>query len=438
MRRPRVLLATFGSLGDLHPMVALAGGLASAGFDVRIASSALHRARVESAGIEFVAIRPDVTPDDATLTRRVLDRWRGPAVLVRELMMRPLRETYDDLAAAAHDADLLLAGEIVYAAPLVAEKLCKPWMSVILAPFSFLSALDSPVYPNLPWRERWSQAPASLQRVLRAAARRHTRPWFQAVDDLRAELGLRASHHPLFDDKYSVDGTLALFSPMLGAPQRDWPEAVVQCGFVWHDGTAMEAAARAELERFLAAGDAPIVFTLGSSAVFDPGEFYSAGLAAARALGRRALLLAGGNAGALQAAHGMGGDLAVFDYAPHSLVFPQAAAIVHQGGVGTTAQALRAGRPQLVVPFAFDQPDNAARVERLGVARVLARHRFTAARAVPALQHLLEHGRPESGPHRTVHAHRAVQVAARIHEDCGLQRAIHAIHQRLTGPTPTA
>ncbi len=130
-----------------------------------------------------------------------------------------------------------------------------------------------------------------------------------------------------------------------------------------------------ELLRFLDAGEPPIVFTLGSAAVWIADDFYAVSIAAARALGRRALLLAGENAADIRA-HAPDG-IGVFDYAPHSAVMPRAGVIVHQGGVGTTAQALRAGRPMLVVPFGQDQPDNARRVVGLGVARTIPEGRLS-------------------------------------------------------------
>jgi UDP:flavonoid glycosyltransferase YjiC (YdhE family) len=389
-----LLLATLGSLGDLHPMIALGRGLAARGHAVVIASSAAHRPRVVEAGLGFAAIRPDLEPGDAELARRVLDPVRGPEVLLRELVMGSVRATHADLGAAARacGAQLLVAGEVVYAAPLVANALGIPWVAALLQPFSLLSAHDPPVMPNLPFARAIRRAPPALQRLLLAAARRHTRGWFAPLDQLRAELGLPRARHPLFEEKFSPWLNLALFPRELAAPQPDWPAPIVQPGFLYYDGAAPDPAAAASLRAFLDAGEPPIVFTLGSSAVQAPGRFYEASLEAARRLGRRALLLAG----SWRPPSGSASDRALHtpaaaavDYAPHSLAFLRACAIVHQGGVGTTAQALRAGHPQLVVPFAFDQPDNAARIERLGVGRALARRRYDGERAARALGELL-------------------------------------------------
>ena len=142
----------------------------------------------------------------------------------------------------------------------------------------------------------------------------------------------------------------------------------------------------AALTAFLQAGPAPLVFTLGSAAVHDPGDFYVESLKAARRLGRRAVLLVGPE-GDLSVADGP--DAIAVGYAPFSLLFPHAAAVVHQGGVGTTQQALRAGRPQLVVPVLGDQFDNAARVVRLGCGATLGRGRYRAERVATVLERVL-------------------------------------------------
>jgi UDP:flavonoid glycosyltransferase YjiC (YdhE family) len=105
-------------------------------------------------------------------------------------------------------------------------------------------------------------------------------------------------------------------------------------------------------------------------------------------------------------------------YVPHGEVFPRALANIHQGGIGTTAQALRSGRPMLVVPHAFDQPDNAARVSNLGVGRTLFPKRYTATRAVEHIRALLEN---------PSYAQRAAEVGAIVRVEDGVQRACDAL-----------
>jgi UDP:flavonoid glycosyltransferase YjiC (YdhE family) len=178
-----------------------------------------------------------------------------------------------------------------------------------------------------------------------------------------------------------------------------------------------------ELSRFLDAGPPPVVFTLGSSAVMDAGRFFEESLDAARAVGRRAVLLVGRDPRNRSLTPLPDSAIAV-EYAPYSAVLPRAAAVVHQGGVGTTAQALRAGRPMLVVPWSHDQPDNAERVRRLGVGLTVSRARYRAATAAAALRRLL--GEPPFGE-------RAAEIGRLVRAEDGAADACDALERSLSG-----
>ena len=86
---------------------------------------------------------------------------------------------------------------------------------------------------------------------------------------------------------------------------------------------------------------------------------------------------------------GLDAERVGFDYAPYGQLFSRSAVVVHQGGIGTTSQVLRAGVPMLVMPYSHDQPDNAARCKRLGVAEVINRNNYKAEKVVPKLKKIL-------------------------------------------------
>jgi UDP:flavonoid glycosyltransferase YjiC (YdhE family) len=130
-----------------------------------------------------------------------------------------------------------------------------------------------------------------------------------------------------------------------------------------------------ELENFLQSGDAPIVFTLGSAAVMDPRDFFEQSIKAAKILQKRAVMLYGIFN---EPPTGLDDQRVGFDYAPYGELFSRASVVVHQGGVGTTSQVLRAGVPMVVMPYSHDQPDNAARCRRLGLAEVVSRDDYNA------------------------------------------------------------
>jgi UDP:flavonoid glycosyltransferase YjiC (YdhE family) len=372
-------------------------------------------------------LRPDWDPGDPELIRQCEDLKRGPEILFRKLILPHLRDTYHDLLAAVTEpdtisgrsADLMIAGELVYAAPLTAEKLHLNWASAILSPTSFFSAHDPSLLVNIPAAYRLRRAGWPVNRALLNFGRLVSRHWWNCVRDLRRELGLNPQCDPVFRDKFSPHLVLALFSHTLAQPQPDWPPSVVQPGFVFHERETTPLPP--ELIAFLASGEAPIVFTLGSTAVHNPGNFYQASLEAVRRLRRRAILV-GVKPGVLPANALNSPDILTLPYVPYSQLFPHAAVTVHQGGSGTTGQAMRAGRPMLFVPYGWDQPDNAARVERLGCALSIARAQYTVESAAAALARLL------SEPHFAL---RAAQIAADLEQEDGLAGACNAIESIL-------
>ena len=387
-----------------------------------VASTEFYRSKVEGLGIGFLPLRPNWDTSARELIRQCEDLKSGPEVLFRKLVLPHLRDTYDNLLSAAADSDLMIAGELVYAAPLVAEKLGLRWASAILSPASFLSAHDPSVLVNAPGLIHLRKLGWPVYRAALNIGRMGIRHWFDPVRHLRREEGLRVDCDPLFRDKFSPDLVLALFSSCLAQPQPDWPAHTVQPGFVQFDREGSRAdSSSPELTDFLAAGPAPIVFTLGSTAVHNPGGFYEASAEAARRLGARAVLLLGSNA-ALRVSSP---EILALPYAPYSQIFPHAAVIVHQGGSGTVGQALRAGRPMLIVPYGWDQPDNAARVERLGVGLHVPRSKYSAPTAAATLERLL--GDPRF-------AVRAAELGARLQKEDGVASACDAIESVLANP----
>jgi rhamnosyltransferase subunit B len=412
------VLATLGSLGDLHPMIALALGLKSRGHQVALATTDFYRTKVESAGLTFRNLRPSVSPDDAQIIRQVMDLKKGPEYLIRTLLMPYLRDMYQDLLAATLDTDFLIAGEIVFAASLVAEKRRLPWAAAILAPFSLFSAYDPSVLPLLPFSEVLTAAPAWVQRCLLRAGKARIHNWGTPITHLRRELGLSASAHPLYEDRFSPRLNLAMFADVLGSPQQDWPTNTIQTGFAYYETPQETQGVNTQIDDFLLAEPRPIVFTLGSAAVLHAERFFDESAMAADLLGVRALLVMGKNSA--PADHSS--MLMCVDYAAYSRIFPQSLCVVHQGGVGTTAQALRAGTPQLVMPYAFDQPDNAARITRIGVGMSIRKDRYKAVRVADRLRDLL------ADPAYRI---KARDVSRRLASQAGVERACGAIESVL-------
>jgi UDP:flavonoid glycosyltransferase YjiC (YdhE family) len=413
-------LVTLGSWGDVLPYLAIALGLRERGHQVILATSACHREKVVALDVGVRIVRPDSDwVADPALMRRRSHPGLGLIRVARDWLLPALRETYEDTAAAVEGADLLVSHPLAaYAARLVAEKTRVPWVSTMLVPLGFFSAYDDTALPlpavlSAPFRWLGPRFRSSMLWSGARATRFLAKPWYR----LRAELNLppAADRNPL-DDSHSPELNLALFSKLLADRQPDWPPQTVITGFPLSaraGGTGLPP----ELARFLDSGPPPMVFTLGTAVGSDAGRFYEVSLAAARFLGHRAVFVGSGVPQRLTA----GSEVITLDYAPYAELFPRAAVVVHHGGIGTTGLAMQSGRPMLVMPRAWDQPDNAARVARLGVARVLPRHRYTASRVASELRHLL------AGAYQQ----RALAVRDQLRQEDGVRAACDAIEPRL-------
>jgi len=383
----RIVLTTFGSYGDIHPYLAIAAELRSRGHHPVIATSELYREKLLAGGIDFVPVRPNIPPpqeQDPVMMEKVMNPKSGSSFLLNEMLFPFVRESYDDLLRAVADADLLLTHPISFAGPLVAQKTGLPWVSSVLAPVSFMSAYDPPVPPFWPWmRHLQLLGPRFVAAFFKQVKKYYKNKDFEVF---REELGLPDRGSPVFEGQHSPTLILALFSALFAQPQPDWPAQARVTGFAFYDGRN-ELAMPPELTRFLDEGPTPIVFTLGSSAVWVARDFYRESIAAAKLLGRRAVLLIGDERNQLR--ESLPPEIIAVNYAPFEALLARACAMVHHGGVGTTSNGLRAGIPTLIVPFAFDQPDNAAHAARLGCSRTLPRAKYHAARVARELDILL-------------------------------------------------
>jgi rhamnosyltransferase subunit B len=315
-----------------------------------------------------------------------MDTKTGPELIFKELMVPNLRPMYKDILKATKNADLIISGEIVLPIKSVVEKTGIKWVSSSLAPISFLSTEDPSVYPSAEFLENLRFMPSIFHRLVLNFAKKTALNWFEPYKEFRRELGLDENHNPMFGDKYSRLLHLAMFSKVLAKPQSDWARSTLQTGFCFYDGNQDLGNMPEDLNKFLDAGEPPIVFTLGSAAVMDAHDFYEQSIVAAKLVNKRAVMLYGIFN---EPPKGLDADRVGFDYAPFSQVFPRACAVVHQGGVGTTSQVLRAGVPMIVMPYSHDQPDNAARCKRLGVSETINRNNYKAENVANILKKLL-------------------------------------------------
>lgn len=373
-----VLLATLGSAGDLHPYVALGRALARRGHRVTLVTHGYYEPLVRRAGLGYAELAP--AGEFLALTReRRLTSVRVAFRLVAERAVVPFTRRLYRIIEERHEPGrtVVVANALAFGARLAQEKLGVPLATVHIYPFDFRSLHASPHFP------RW--LPRALKRLgyraLDAVVDRRLAP---ATNAFRAELGLAPVARLLAQWWQSPRRILGLFPEWFGPPQPDWPPQTLLTGFPLYDESCVLAVPPGA-ERFLDAGEPPIVFATASW-MQHAARFFEASAEACARLGRRGLLL---TAFPQQLPARLPDGVRHFESIPYAWLLPRAAAFVHHGGIGSVSSALAAGVPQLVTPLILDQPDNAARLRGLGVAATLQPRAYRAPAAAAALERLL-------------------------------------------------
>jgi len=384
--RPRSLfiVVAFGSAGDVHPMAALAQALQARRHRVVLLASAVFEPLARQLGLAFEPLGSVKDFEDVASHPDMWHPLRGLAAMapgVEEANRLAYAAIARIAAGAAGLPVRLVATTLAFAARSARDKLGLPLATVHLAPSSFLSAVDPPAIPGVgiaPW------LPLALREGLWWLIERgFIDRWFApGINRLRRELALPPVTRVLGRWVHSPDLVIGLFPRWFAPPRIDWPGHLRLTGFPLFDAGQLSGLSR-PLESFLAAGEAPIVFTAGTAMGLS-AAFFARAVEVCRRMNRRGVLLT--------RYLDQLPDLPEFvhheRYVPLGQLLPRAVAIVHHGGIGTSAQALAAGVPQLITPFGFDQFDNAARLRALGVADSLPQ-RAGAARMASHLTALL-------------------------------------------------
>jgi len=390
-----VLLVALGSAGDVFPFLGLGQRLRAHGHQVTLLTNSHFEGLVRQAGLEFVELGTEADYQSITSDPRLWSPVHGIRRVAKWLILRYMRQTYEIVR------DRNRPGETVIAAPLTAfgariaqERLGIPLVTVSLQPSALRSALQPPIVRPLPLSRH---LPSWNRFLYRLADRVAFNPLVrEETNDFRAQLGLGPIRGSFPDWAFSPARIVGLFPEWFAPRPADWPSSVRLCHFPLYDADD-HAPLSPEVTRFLDAGEPPFVFTPGS-AMRHSRAFFEAAVLGCRLLGTRGMLVSPYRD---QIPDGLPASVQWVDSIPFGRLFPRAAAVVHHGGIGTSAQALLAGVPQLVMPMAFDQHDNADRLERLGVARTLSRGRFHG-RALARILHELRESRAVAASCRLV------------------------------------
>jgi rhamnosyltransferase subunit B len=375
-----VLLVTLGSSGDVLPYIGLGRALSARGHDVTLLANSHFQQVIRECGLQFVELGTEADYQKITLDPSLWSPITGARLLASGLILSNMRRTFEIIESRNIPGQTVIAGPFTaFGARIAQERLGIPLVTVCLQPSALRSTRMPPVIKPLPLSQHF---PAAWNKLCFSLA---DRAFFDRLvrghtNALRTELGLSAVRGSFTDWSLSPARTIGLFPDWFAPEAFDWPKPVRLCEFPLYDASD-QTPLSPEASEFLDAGAAPLVFTPGS-AMRHASEFFAAAVEACRLLGARGVLVSPfrdhlpADLPPCILAHG---------WFPFSRLFPRTAAVVHHGGIGTTSLALKAAVPQLIMPMAFDQHDNARRLERLGVARSLSRHRFRG----PAVARLL-------------------------------------------------
>ncbi|MDH0343382.1 glycosyltransferase [Chromobacterium haemolyticum] len=418
-RGPLIIVASSGTGGDMQPFVTLARGLSERGHRVRMLAPALQEEAARAAGLPYWLFG-SIEREQAALDNP--DLWherKSWGVLWGSLVpdLDALRERVRDLPA---DEDCVVLCHPVLVPMAALARATRPNLRIVtayLAPSNLCSRHDLLTLGSL--RIPGWLPPAGAGLLWWALHR-----WFNAqtlpgLNAARAKRGLPAEPHFFEHMLRAPNASVGLFPRWFAALQPDWPRPFFEGDFLL-PAAQQGAGLSAELEAFLAAGDAPIVFTPGTGHR-HAAAFFGTALRALRQLGRRGIFITPYEA---QLPPALPASVLWQAHAPFAALLPRVAALTHHGGVSTMADAMRAGIPQLIVPYAYDQFDNGQRAKRLGVAEVLLAQRVSARRMERVLARLL------SGPG----ADRACrELAARMAAEAEPTRALDCVEEALLG-----
>ncbi len=379
----RVLIFALGSAGDVHPFLGVGRALAARGHAVTVAANGHFERAVTGSDLGF---RPLGTAADYDRLCAQPHLWHPRKGLVTVLKQgaEPTYRPILDLVRELHvpGETVIVGSSLAFGARNARDLFGIPLVTVHLAPAVLPSLFRQPEIAAMPFRQ---SAPRFLRRLQWAfAGQVMDRLVLPELNRFRRAHGLPPARRIFHDWWHSPDRTIALFPEWFAPRQPDWPPQVRHTGFPLFDEADLRPPPPG-LEEFLAAGDAPVVFTPGS-AMADCGAFFRGAVAALKAGRRRGILLTRFTA---NLPPDLPPEIKHFPYIPFSEILPRAAALVHHGGIGTCAQALKAGIPHLILPMAHDQHDNLSRIRELGVGDGLSPRRCHAAEIAARLDEIL-------------------------------------------------
>ncbi len=378
----KVVLAPVGSAGDVYPYLGLGTALAQRGHEVVVLTSGYFQEAIERHHLRFRDVLSKEEFLQSVNDPQIWDPRKGP-LRVMSLAASYVERLYSAILSEADNSTVVVSSCLGWGARLAEEREKIPLVTLHLQPSVIVSSHSPPQIPGMVWG-RW--VPRWWNRAIYTLAER----WMldpacvPSINAFRGTLGLRPIHGIMhwWESPHCVVGA---FPEWFASPAPDWPPQLTLTQFpLWDEDEKMKLSTM--IEDFLNAGPAPIVFTPGTANKFA-ATFFQMAAGACDLMGCRGLLVSKFSSHLEGIASPR---LLNVHYASFTKLLPRAAAIVHHGGIGTTARALASGIPQVIHPYSHDQPDNAERIERLGAGGGISPKNLTPVLLAQKLTKLIE------------------------------------------------
>ncbi|WP_266158206.1 nucleotide disphospho-sugar-binding domain-containing protein [Dyella silvatica] len=361
----KAILFAGGTHGDVHPQLGIGQALAARGHQVLFVTTANHLELFQRFDLAAISIFDDAQRQDF---KRQLD---GLGVLAKigyaRQWVAAWISRWCELMAEHIDDDTILVFPPVISivARLLQEKHGTPYLTTVFTPAYLFSTENPPRHKSL---RLYRKLPRGLRKGLFRALEYLVldRVFRSVMKESIAQLGIPAPRRILSEWGYSPQQNIGLFYEWFCQPAADWPRPLAFTGFPLFSENSAQAQLSPALEDFLAAGTPPIIFTPGTM-VKDCRAFFETALAALQQLGQRGIFLSQ----ASDQMPSLPASVRHETYLPLHLLLPRASALAHHGGIGTVAQAMATGTPQLILPGHSDQFDNALLIEQLGCGLML-------------------------------------------------------------------
>jgi rhamnosyltransferase subunit B len=379
----KILIAAIGSMGDVNPFVKIGTALRQRGHDITFLSNRYFSELVKNAGLDFISVG---SVQDYNKMVEEVDLNNPSKIMIpilNRLYFPSMQKVYDAIKEKYAPGETIVIGiTMAFGARIAQEKLGIPLITCHLSPVSFRSSIRPARHYGL-WMPDWMPKfyKDGVWKIVDIVADKIMAP---PINEMRDKLGLPPVKGIMKDWIHSPEKVIGLFPDWFAKPQADWPNNAELTNFVLFDDAANKPL-QPELKEFIDIGNPPIIFTAGS-AVKDATAFFKESAKACETLDKRAVFISGFKD---HIPKNLPKSILFSEYAPFSKLLPKASLLVHHAGIGTCAQALKAGIPQLLTPFGIDHHENSSRIVELGVGAEVCTKKYKGSIVAEKIEKLL-------------------------------------------------